>query len=188
MNSNDQDARNRIIKAVTEIFDEDGDIGKITVRKVAERANVGVGLINYHFKTKDDLLGIAIGDLMVKMASGFVTPGNSDLEPIPKLKKMLKELYGFAEKYEKLLQFTITHGLLNGDLKAPLFLVPVLREIFGGRKDEINLRIIALQIILPIQVTSLCPPAFLFYSGIDLRNESQRNNFIDTLVDNLVKQ
>lgn len=189
MNSSDQDARNRIIKAAIEILDEVTDVDKITVRQVAERANVGTGLINYHFKTKDNLLSIAVGDVMAKMATGFITPGNySDLEPVPKIKTMLKELCSFAEHHEKLLQFTVTHGILNGDMQTPLFLVPVLREIFGGRKDEIHLRIIALQILLPIQVTGICPSAFHFYSGIDLHNEAQRNNFIDTLIDNLVKQ
>ncbi|MGO1033510.1 TetR/AcrR family transcriptional regulator, partial [Clostridioides difficile] len=38
------------------LLNEVDDIEEITVRKIAERANVGVGLINYHFKTKDNLL------------------------------------------------------------------------------------------------------------------------------------
>ncbi|HYE09896.1 MAG TPA: TetR/AcrR family transcriptional regulator [Patescibacteria group bacterium] len=188
MKNSDQDARSRIIKAAIEILDEVTDVDKVTVRQVAERANVGIGLINYHFKTKDNLLSIAVGDVMGKMATGFITPGNySDLEPVLKLKTMLKELYSFGERHEKLVQFTLTHGILNGDMQTPLFLVPVLREIFGDRKDEIHLRIIALQILLPIQVTSISPSAFNYYSGINLHNEVQRNNFIDTLIDNLVK-
>ena len=188
MKNSDQDARSRIIKAAIEILDEVTDVDKVTVRQVAERANVGIGLINYHFKTKDNLLSIAVGDVMGKMATGFITPGNySDLEPVLKLKTMLKELNSFGERHEKLVQFTLTHGILNGDMQTPLFLVPVLREIFGDRKDEIHLRIIALQILLPIQVTSISPSAFNYYSGINLHNEVQRNNFIDTLIDNLVK-
>ena len=184
---NDQDARNRMIKAAIEILDEVTDVDKVTVRQIAERANVGVGLINYHFKTKNNLMSIAVGDVMAKMATSFITPGNySELEPVPKLKTMLKELYNFAEKHEKLVQFILTQGILNGDMQTPLFLVPVLREIFGNRKDEVHLRIIALQILLPIQVNSINPMKFHFYSGIDLHNEEQRNSFIDTLVDNIV--
>lgn len=187
MSISDQDARNRIIKAAIEMLNEVTDVDKITVRQVAERANVGIGLINYHFKSKDNLLSIAIAEIMAKIATGFSISGNySDLQPIPKIKTMLKELYSFAERHEKLLQFTLAHGIVNGDMQTPLFLVPVLREIFGDSKDEIQLRIIALQILLPIQVTAICPSAFNFYSGVDLHNEVQRNNFIDTLVDNLV--
>ncbi|MBS3969913.1 MAG: helix-turn-helix transcriptional regulator [Clostridia bacterium] len=68
---NDQDARNRIIKAAIEILDEVTDVDKITVRQVAERANVGTGLINYHFKTKNNLLSLAVGDVMAQMATKF---------------------------------------------------------------------------------------------------------------------
>jgi AcrR family transcriptional regulator len=189
MSISDQDARNRIIKAAVGMLNEVTDVDKITVRQIAERANVGIGLINYHFKSKDNLLSIAIAEIMAKIATGFSTSGNySDLQPIPKIKTMLKELYSFAERHEKLLQFSLAHGIVNGDMQTPLFLVPVLREIFGDSKDEIQLRIIALQILLPIQVTAICQSVFNFYSGIDLHNEVQRNNFIDTLVDNLVNQ
>lgn len=188
MKSNDQEARDRIIKAAAEMLNEVADVDKITVRQIAERAGVGTGLINYHFKSKDNLLGIVVGDLMAKMAAGFSSSGdNSDLEPKEKVRRMLKSLYSFAESYEKLIRFLLTHSILSGDMSAPLFLVPLLREVFEGRKDEVELRIIALQILLPIQVTSLNASTFHFYSGMDLRNEVQRDNFIDMLIDNLVK-
>jgi AcrR family transcriptional regulator len=187
MDKSDQDARNRIIRAATEILNEVTNIDDITVRQIAERANVGTGLINYHFKTKANLLSIAVGDEMAKMAGGFNKPGNyPDLEPVPKIKAMLKELFSYGEQHKEYLKYMVTHSILNGDMQAQLFLIPILRKIFGDRKDEIHLRIIALQILLPLQVTALSPSAFHFYSGIDLFDEAQRNKFIDTLVDNLV--
>lgn len=189
MISGEQDARNRIIKAAIEILGEVTDVDNITVRQIAQRANVGIGLINYHFKTKDNLLSIVVGEVMAKMATSFVTPGNhSELEPVAKLKKMLKELFSFAERHEKLVQFILTRSILSDGMQTPLFLVPALREIFADRKGEIELRIISLQIILPIQVSSINPSAFHLYSGIDLSNIDQRNSYIDALIDNLIKQ
>lgn len=188
MNNSDQDAKERIIKAAAEILDEVNDIEKITVRQIAQRANVGIGLINYHFRSKDNLFGMVVGKMMAEKAAGFITPGNySNLEPVAKLKAMLKELYSLGSQYEKLNQFTIMKGIQNGDIQTQLFIIPVLREIFGNSADEMQLRIIAMQIILPIQVTALCPSSFKIYSGIELHNEIQRNIFIDNLIDNLVK-
>lgn len=46
MAKKDQDARERIIKAATEILNEVSDIDTITVRQIAERAGVGTGSIN----------------------------------------------------------------------------------------------------------------------------------------------
>jgi AcrR family transcriptional regulator len=188
MDKKDQDARNRILKATKEILDETDNIDQITVRQIAERANVGVGLINYHFKSKDNLLGTAVGDEMAKMAGGFLkTGGDPGADPVERLKTMLKELFQYGEKHKEFLKFTVTHSILKGDMQAQLTLVPLLRDIFGDQKDEIDLRIIAMQILLPLQVTALSPQAFHFYSGIDLFDETLRNKFIDTLIDNLIK-
>lgn len=189
MDKKDQDARNRIMKATTEILDEAGHIDQITVRQIAERANVGVGLINYHFKSKDNLLGIAVGNEMAKIAGTFLKSGSCPgMDPVQKLKTMLKELFNYGEQHKEYLKFSVTQGILNGDMQAQLTLIPILREIYQDRKDEINLRLIAMQILLPLQVTSLSPQAFHLYSGIDLFDETERNKFIDTLVENLMVQ
>ncbi|MDF2878148.1 MAG: TetR family transcriptional regulator [Clostridia bacterium] len=188
MNTNDHDTRNRIIETTITLLDEVDDVDKITVRQIAERANIGVGLINYHFRSKDNLLSIAVGEVMSKIATDFAaSPDYSDLKPEQKLKTMLKELYHSGERHEKLLQFILTHEILNGDMKAPLFLVPILRELFAGEKDDMTLRIIALQILLPIQVASINPDRFHLYSGVDLYSEVQRNSFIDLLIDHTLK-
>lgn len=188
MDKKDQDARNRIVKATKEIIDETGSIEQITVRQIAERANVGVGLINYHFKSKDNLLGTVVGEEMAIMAEGFLKTGSEPgMDPVQKMKVMLKDLFSYGEKHKEHLKYIVAQSILNGDMQAQLTLVPILREIFGEQKDEINLRIIAMQILLPLQVTALSPQAFHFYSGIDLFDETQRNKFIDILVDNLVK-
>ena len=186
---NEQDARQSIIDTTKAILEEVDDVEKITVRQIAERAGVGIGLINYHFKSKDNLLSIAIGDVMTKIIWSFTkTDDYSNLEPIAKLKVMMKALYALAGSSEKLVHFIMTREILEGNMQTPLYLVPLLKEIFGNIKDDMQLRIIALQILYPIQVTGLNPDAFNLYSGIDLYNIEQRDRFIDTLIDNLINQ
>lgn len=189
MPRNDQDARNRIMNAAIELLDEMDDIEHITVRQIAERAGVGIGLINYHFHTRDNLLKMAVGDVMAKMAVEFIQSEQyAGLKPVRKIKAMLKALYSYGERrHIKLMQFVVSNSILSGDMQAQLFLVPVLREVFREKRDDMQLRVIALQILLPLQVAALKPSEFHLYSGIDLYDEGQRNDFIDTLVDNLVK-
>ena len=57
MDHTDLDAKTKIIHATKDFLDQGVDPDKITVRKIAEQAGVGVGLINYHFQTRDNLLG-----------------------------------------------------------------------------------------------------------------------------------
>ena len=186
---NESETRERIIQATIELLEEEANVEKITVRGVAQRANVGIGLINYHFHTRDNLLSIAIGSVMAKMATDLGENETIDNEdPSSRIRTMLKSLYSFAEKHEKLIQFLLTHGIVNGDMDAALYLVPMLREVFGNRKDEMQLRIIALQILLPIQVASINPPAFYRFAGVDLHQVKQREIYIDTLIDNLIGQ
>lgn len=101
MSTTEQDTQQFIIDAAKGLLNEVEDVEKITVRQIAERANVGIGLINYHFKSKDNLLSIAIGDTMAKTILSFSRSDiYADLEPIDKLKAMLKELYTLTDKKE----------------------------------------------------------------------------------------
>lgn len=186
---NESETKERIIQATIELVNEMTEVESITVRMVAQRAKVGVGLINYHFHTRGNLLNIAIGNLMAKMAAGM----REDLSvngdsPTDRIRIMLKSLYSLGEKYEKLTQFLLTHGIVNGDMDAALYLVPMLKEVFDSQKDEIQLRIIAQQILLPIQIASISPPMFHHFTGIDLHSIQQREDYIDTLIDNLLNK
>ena len=50
-----------IIDVTTELIRENnGNVTKITSRKIAERAEVGLGLINYHFGSKENLITICV--------------------------------------------------------------------------------------------------------------------------------
>lgn len=51
------DNKEAIIQATIELIEEKGDhLEEITVREICKRANVGLGLVNYHFGNKDKLI------------------------------------------------------------------------------------------------------------------------------------
>ncbi|UUC42965.1 TetR/AcrR family transcriptional regulator [Clostridioides difficile] len=186
MKSDDKDARERIIEVTLNLLNEVDDIEEITVRKIAERANVGVGLINYHFKTKDNLLSTAIGDVMSNIIAELYDDSVYTLRPIEDLKNLLKKLCDTELHYEKVLPFVLNQCIANGDMQAEIDIVPMLRKIFGNKKDEMSLRIIALQIILPIQISALSTESFQLYSGINIKNKYERDKFIDILIENII--
>ncbi|MBA4688159.1 MAG: TetR/AcrR family transcriptional regulator [Candidatus Galacturonibacter soehngenii] len=189
MNQQEKDTRQLIIDTAKDLINETGNIEEITVRQIAKRAEVGIGLINYHFKSKDNLLSEAVGDVMSEMICKFTKEdSNSMIPPVVKLKALLKELYSFAGRNEKLIHFILNREVVGGDFKTALYLISFLKEIFGENEEEMKLRIIALQILLPIQVTGLNEESFLMYSGIDLSNVEQRERFIDALINNLMKE
>ncbi|MCC0661391.1 TetR/AcrR family transcriptional regulator [Clostridioides sp. ZZV14-6154] len=183
----DKDARERIIEVTLRILEEVEDVDKITVRQIAERAGVGVGLINYHFKTKDNLLSIAIGDTMSNIITELSYDSVYTLDSVENLKDLLKRLCDIGIHYDKVLPFILNQCIINGNMQAQLAIIPILRNIFGDEKDEMSLRTIALQIILPIQMAALSPESFQLYSGTNIKVKHQRDNFIDILIENIIK-
>ncbi len=185
MSSNEQDLRQKLIETTKSLMDEADDIGKITVRQIAEKAGVATGLVNYHFKSKDNLISIAIGDVMVRVISEITESDDySPMEPDLRLRIMLKKLCDVAGNDKKMIRFMMLREMTEGSMQAPLYII-LLKEIFGEQKDDMQLRIIALQLIQPIQASAINAASFHMYSGIDLTNSEQRNYFIDVLVDNL---
>ncbi len=188
MQTNESEMRDKIIQAVHELINDGVEIEKITVRAIAKKADVGVGLINYHFGSKDNLLETVLADLMAQTAKEYMANGLAD-DTMPKkdkLKTLLKSLYMLTIQYESIIKFLIMRCLQKCDMGAELTLMPLLKQIFGDEKSEIELRIMAMQIIKPIQVSGLAADNFRVYSGFNLYDEKQREKFVDILVDNLI--
>lgn len=188
MNSKDTDAKKKIIKVTMDILNEVDEPDKITIRQIAERANVGVGLINYHFQSKENLLYKAVSDTMSELAEDLQKSKNGEIEdPIQKLKAMLKELVDFTIHYNKLSKVLVSHTMQQGNMQVPLYIMPIIREIYEGKKDEFQMRIIALEIISTLQVIYISSQDFQLYTGMDITNKIQRDKLIDTIVNNIIK-
>lgn len=183
------DTRTRILEAAAGLLNEGGDPQRITVRQIAERAGVGVGLINYHFQSRDNLLNEVVSSLMlVEAGRWFEAAATADADPVTRLKALFRETSRIAAQYPGYLQVMVNHELQNSTFSVPLMIIPLLREIFGSTKTEMELRLIALQMVLPLQIVALQPAALQLYAGVDIFDSRQRDNLIDTLVDNLLAQ
>lgn len=63
--------KSRIIQVTTEMIEEyEGDTKKITARMVAEKAGIALGLINYHFGNKENLITICVQRVIGKVIIG----------------------------------------------------------------------------------------------------------------------
>lgn len=188
MSPADQTAKDRILDATLAILREVDDPAAITVRQIAQRAEVSLGSINYYFQSKEALLSEAVGQVMMREAvRWFERATDRDDDPLTRLRMLLKETSRIGMQYPRMLQLMTLHGLQQGDVGVPVMILPLLREIFDDRKSDLELRLLALQLIIPLQAASVNPASYRSYTGYDLTDDRQRDTLIDRLIDNLIR-
>jgi AcrR family transcriptional regulator len=187
MTANENDTRCLIFNTAKTLLNEVEDAGTITVRQIAARAGVGVGLINYYFESKNDLLNAAIGEIVLEVMTAQADKvALFDMEPLERLRVMMRQLLELANNNTKFVRFIFSLNIIKAGLQTPLHIISLLRDIFGDEKDDAQLRVIALQILYPLQAAGLDAGVFHMYSGLDLRDPEDRNKFIDMLINNVI--
>lgn len=84
----EENVKGRIIRVTTELIEQHyGDIKSVTARMIADKAGIGLGLINYHFGNKDKLIEICVEHIINGIVERFqIIQKNEDkLTPFEKL-------------------------------------------------------------------------------------------------------
>lgn len=182
-------AREKIIETTTQLIKEFEDISKITIRDIALKAEVGSGLINYHFQTKDKLVGICV----LRIISQFIEEieklyDELEMSPRDKLKYVFKYKCDFVAKNPIISKTSMILDLNsaalndNTDQSAKVHF-KVLKEIFGDQKTEWELFSMLHLMMSSIQVAFLRNDVIKVYTKMDFFDKEQRDRYIDTLVD-----
>lgn len=79
---NNLDIKEKIISATIALINRsDGLVENITVREIAQKADVAIGLINYHFSSKKNLIEICVQRIISHVMETFSeTPDSADKE------------------------------------------------------------------------------------------------------------
>lgn len=187
MTTEEMEAKQRIFEAVTALLQEEPVTEKITMRRIAERAGVGVGLINYHFQSREKLLHEAVNLTMTNAAEAWLDPTRTaEVPALQRLRNILNETAQISAKYPQFAEISVTYDLLHGDLGIEKMIIPILREHFGPLKTELEIKAYALMLISALQVTLLRRNEFKAYSGINIFDDKQRDFLIDLMLNLIV--
>ncbi|MEN8908031.1 MAG: TetR/AcrR family transcriptional regulator [Clostridiales bacterium] len=182
---NKKDGKERILKVAYKMLVENKKIEDITIRDIAKRANVGVGLINYHFKSKEYMLMEALGSELVIVAKRWSELANDESnDPKVTLKNMLLELINLGAEQLSLIEIAAKFELTEGDINTPLFILPCIMRI-TGKSEDIS-KIIAYSVISGIQSTAIKRKQFKEYVNIDIEKEDDREKYVDMIIKSIV--
>lgn len=185
MSKQKSEIREQIIGITIELIKERGDTGIITVREIASKAGVGVGLINYHFQTKDNLINICIMELIGQSIFQLqASSQNTDMKTIYKLTELCKGIASFMAVNPGLSRMSITKDLVSPDQKDNItlltqMLLPIVKDLCGDKKDDSELHILLHMLISSISVGFLRNSVISKTTKIDFADSEQRDKFVE---------
>ena len=183
------DTKQHLIQTTVSLLQEVEDPATITVRQIASRAEVGIGSINYNFGSKDELINEAVWHIVGESAANWYTPDrNPDIDPKTRLRRLLKEGARVMFQYRKYMEIGILHVIQNGEMSAKLQILPLLREIFHTGQSDVELRLVAFQLVASLEVAFLNVQQLGEFLGVDVTEPETFDTIIDMAIDNLIGQ
>jgi len=176
------DVKENLLKATTALLQSERTPESITARDIATAADVNLAMINYYFKSKDELVYLAVGELMREEANAWLSIKGKDMPAFQRLREMLITLCDITIKYSQFTSLSVEYEIIKADITVPQYILPLIREICGNERSEISMRITAYEIISILQLLFLRAKDFWRYAGVDVMEHDGRVQIIDTLL------
>lgn len=184
--------KDKIIEVTTQlIIESQGDLSLVSARKIAAKAEIGLGLINYHFGNKDNLITECVQKIIYKDMRAFV-PENIEYSKNPieadrqRLTCWAKQVFEFFYENKSISKVSILGDMQNNlpktnsiDMQRGLMLA-LTSDIPESKKK-----------FLVFSLSSIMQAAFLqevavnARLGFDFSKKEDRESFIDSTVDEL---
>lgn len=165
------------------IKEKNGDIDKITIRDIAKRADVGVGLINYHFQNKKNLLDICVKQII----SGVISQSKPDmagLSPMEKLKRSVKIPIDFLMDNPEISKISILGDFIQGQSNDNTF--QTLSKYYFHASNLTGINDTFFKVVFLIHgLQGIFLRWELYKDKFDFSDKAQRDNLIDNLVEKI---
>jgi len=178
-----------IIGAATAlILQSNGDIKKITSRAIAEKANVALGLINYHFESKEKLIALCVQRIINQVLMNF-SPDKKDyseddgLTDKQRLSAWAQQTFDFLFGNYSIARISILSDFGNYEPRSNAaitqmgFALAIRENIPESRK-----RLIAFSLTSTMQTAFLTGENSKAITGYDLSEKAERDLFIEDIV------
>ena len=178
------DAKEQILDTTVQLLLDSEDPESITVRDIAAAAGVQLAMINYYFRSKDELLYQAVVVLRNKMAGDWLSAKGKDKEmnPYMRFREMCIALCAMSVKYSKYIRLTVEYELTKAEIVSTQHTLPLIREICGDKRSETSIRITAYEIISTLQLIFFRAKDISAYLGFDVLEYDRMVEIIDTIL------
>lgn len=185
--------KERIIEVtVNLIIENQGDLSKVTARKIADKAEIGLGLINYHFENKDKLIAECVQKIIYSEIRNFV-PKNIKCNENPleadkeRLSSWAKQVFNFFYENRSISRISIISDFQNNAISSNS--IDMQRGFLLALKSDMNE---SKKQFIVFSLASIMQSAFLQDNsmqrlGYDFIEKCDRERFIDSVIEELFK-
>lgn len=183
--SDNEKSKKHIIEITTNLLKEyNGDTQKITSRFIAEKADIGLGSINYFFGSKENLIAECIQRIINKMLSGF-TPDITDftkadgLSDKTRLISWASQTFDFLFENQAIVKISILSDMQNylADSNSVYTQKGFAFAMKGNQKEDTK-KLLVFILVSAMQTAFLAKDAAKEILGYDLYSKSERDLFI----------
>ncbi len=180
----DRTKENIIQQTIALIRESNGAVEDITIRVIAQRAGVGVGLVNHYFQSKDHLIEVCVQTIIGGVIRAF-RPELPSEGPLEVTKAVAKQVMDFLMDNQEVSRVSIL-----GDMKQPAAGDNTMKTVAGFAARLSGGQLSQEHRLHAFMITSVLQCAFLRKEtlkdlGVDFFDKQQRDSFIDDLVERL---
>lgn len=173
-----------IIQATIDLINEKGEqMNDITVREICQKANVGLGLVNYHFGNKDKLIELCVERIVNGIVDTFrsIREKTEGLTPFEKLDYLGNMTLTFLFEHYAVSKTSILTDMNmpkeNDNTHRTYFAYLPLVSACRPDWDKATLERRTFYLITVMQQSFLRHKVILQLYGIDLTNPEERRAF-----------
>lgn len=188
---NTANCKEELIETTIALINENhGDVSKATIRDITKRSGVSVGLIHYHFGSKEHLITTCVQRIISKVVRDF-KPDLKAGEHLPRFEaskcrliKAASEIFDFFYAYPAISRISILNDNDNLTSKTSTFFsIEGFSSIIGdGIKDEGLKARISFSLTVTMQTTFLKTLESSSFMGYDFSKKEERDRYIFDLV------
>lgn len=179
---------NIIQQTIVLIEKYNGDTSEITIRKIAERAQIGVGLVNHYFGSKEHLIEICVQHIINEVVNSFKIENCTGLTPKEVTQYVAKQVADFLMSHMQISRLSIL-----GDLNSPEVKDNSISTVFafahcmsGGIATEKYIKK-AFFLVSILQESFLRKDVLIQNIGIDFYDKKQRDDYINDIINMLME-
>ncbi len=165
------------------------DVDTITSRDIAQRAGAGLGTLNYHFKSRDELLSQAVMARFNAAAQNYRNTKPETDDPKAALTGQIESMLRLLLKFGDAAKFALKHKMTGRGFTAERHMLRLIRQYYEGHGiSELEMKLKAMQLSAVVSMAFFNREEFFRYADISLEEAQDVSRFVRALVGSVLSK